>query len=102
LDGRRWTLADGVPLGHADPAGELVTSSAAVHVLVREMRPDDAREFLEVHHAAVRGIAARDYRSTVIEPWAPLPLTDEAVEWVRSIPDGEYCEIVSDRRWIKR
>jgi hypothetical protein len=27
-------------------------------VIVRKMRPQDARSFLAVHHAAVRGIAA--------------------------------------------
>jgi hypothetical protein len=31
------------------------------------MCPEDARTFLEIHHAAVRGIAAKDYSSAVIE-----------------------------------
>jgi putative acetyltransferase len=57
---------------------------------VREMRPEDARPFLEVHNAAVRGIAAKDYSSDVIEAWAPMPLTDNLIEWVRSNPDREY------------
>jgi putative acetyltransferase len=50
---------------------------------IREMRPDDARAFLEVHHAAIRGIAAKDYPPTVIEAWAPLPLTEDAIKRVR-------------------
>jgi putative acetyltransferase len=54
------------------------------------MRPEDARAFLEVHHAAVHEIAARDYPSTVIEAWAPLPLTEDAIKPVRLNPDGEY------------
>jgi hypothetical protein len=33
------------------------------------MRDDDARVFLDVHHAAVRHIAARDYPPEVIEAW---------------------------------
>jgi hypothetical protein len=58
--------------------------------LIRPMRPEDARAFLEVHHAAVRGLASRDYSPEVIEAWAPLPVTARYVEAVRSNPDGEY------------
>jgi putative acetyltransferase len=57
---------------------------------VREMRPEDARAFLEVHHAAVRGIAAKDYAPDVIEAWAPLPLTRRLIKGVRTNRDGEY------------
>jgi putative acetyltransferase len=64
-------------------------------VLVREMRPEDARAFLEVHHAAVRGLASNDYPPEVIEAWAPMPITDKHVEAVRSNPDNEY-RIVAD------
>jgi putative acetyltransferase len=56
---------------------------------VREMRPDDARAFLEVHHAAVRGLAAKDYNQAVIDDWAPLPVTDKAVERFLLNPDNE-------------
>lgn len=56
---------------------------------VREMRPADARAFLEVHHAAVRGLAAKDYPQAVIEDWAPLPLTDKVVERFLLNPDNE-------------
>jgi putative acetyltransferase len=59
-------------------------------VVVRNMRPADARAFLEVHHAAVRGAAAKDYPSQVIEAWAPMPITESHVEQVRLNPDGEY------------
>jgi len=59
-------------------------------VTVREMRPADARAFLEVHHAAVRGIAVKDYPAAVIEAWAPLPITDEHVVGVLANPDREY------------
>ena len=48
-------------------------------VCVRTMRSDEARRFLEIHHDAIRGIAAADYPPSVIDAWAPLPITDEAV-----------------------
>jgi putative acetyltransferase len=51
----------------------------AISVTVREMRPEDARRFLEIHHAAVRGIAARDYPAAVVEAWAS-PITGQLVE----------------------
>ena len=59
-------------------------------LLIREIRPEDARAFLEVHHAAVRGLASKDYSSEVIEAWAPMPITTQHVEAVQSNPDGEY------------
>jgi putative acetyltransferase len=62
----------------------------AMPTTIREMRPKDARAFLEVHHAAAHGIAGQDYPSAVIEAWAPLPITDRHVERVLSNPDHEY------------
>jgi putative acetyltransferase len=59
-------------------------------VSVREMRPEDAPAFLEVHHAAVRELAAADYPSKVIEAWAPWPIAAEHVAFVRLNPDREY------------
>lgn len=59
-------------------------------VVIREMRPKDAQAFLEVHHAAVRGIAVKDYPLAVIEAWAPMPVTEDAIEWVRANPDKEF------------
>jgi putative acetyltransferase len=48
-------------------------------VAVREMRPEDARAFLEIHHAAIRGLAAKDYPCSVIDVWA-RPVTDAVFE----------------------
>lgn len=45
---------------------------------------------LEVHHAAVRTIAAQDYPADVVEAWAPLPVTDAAVKRVQANVDDEY------------
>jgi len=58
-------------------------------VVIRALRPNETRTFLEVHHAAVRGIAAADYPSEVIEAWASLPITHARVEQVLANPDGE-------------
>jgi putative acetyltransferase len=58
-------------------------------IIVRGMRSEDARAFLQVHHAAVRGIAAKDYLPDVIEDWAPLPVTEQSVERFLVNHDGE-------------
>ena len=58
-------------------------------ITVRKMRDGDARSFLEVHHAAVRGIASKDYPQTVIEDWAPLPITEKRVSRFLTNPDNE-------------
>jgi putative acetyltransferase len=58
-------------------------------VIVRKMRSQDARSFLEVHRAAVRGLAAADYPPDVIEAWAPLPISDEAVDRVAAASPGQ-------------
>lgn len=42
---------------------------------------------MEVHHAAVRGIAAAEYPAKVVEAWAPRLITDEMVEAVRANPE---------------
>jgi putative acetyltransferase len=57
---------------------------------VREMRSEDARAFLEVHHSAVRQLAADSYPLDVIEAWAPLPISEEHVQFVRSNADREF------------
>src|SRR5919201_2530351 len=62
--------------------------NGAMRVTIREMRREDARRFLDVHHAAVRGLAARDYPPAVIEAWAPA-ITDERIERFRANRDGE-------------
>ena len=48
-------------------------------VTVREMRPEDARRFLEIHHAAIRGIASKDYPASVVEAWA-RPINDQVID----------------------
>jgi putative acetyltransferase len=54
------------------------------------MRPDDAQVFLEVHHASVREIAAKDYPPAVIEAWTHLRLTEDAIERVRANEGNEF------------
>ena len=58
-------------------------------ITVREMLNDDAAAFLQVHHAAVRGIAAGDYPPEVVEDWAPMPITDQSIARFLANPDGE-------------
>lgn len=53
------------------------------------MRLEDARAFLEVHHAAVRGLAAKDYPPVVIAAWAPLPIHNATVCRFLANLDGE-------------
>jgi putative acetyltransferase len=65
------------------------TASREADLVIRDMRPEDARAFLEIHHRAVRGVAANDYPPEVIDAWAPAKVTDEAVAFVRANPEGE-------------
>jgi putative acetyltransferase len=53
------------------------------------MDTGDALAFLQVHRAAVRVTAAKDYPTEVIDAWAPIPLTPQNVERVSTNPDGE-------------
>lgn len=62
-------------------------SSSPIHV--RQMRSEDAHAYLHVHRAAVRKIAAKDYSPSVIEQWAPLPITAKAIEEVRTNRESE-------------
>ena len=55
-------------------------------LVVRPLRPGEARQYLEIHRSAVRGIAAPDYPDEVIEAWAPLPIGDGDVS---AIEDDE-------------
>jgi len=57
-------------------------------IRVHEMLPSEARLFLEIHHAAVRGLAANDYPASVIDAWAQ-PITDEAIERFLANRDDE-------------
>lgn len=63
--------------------------------LVRAIEPVDARSALEVHHAAVHVTAARDYALSILEEWARLPITDEAVEQFNTNPEREV-RLVAD------
>ena len=58
-------------------------------VIVRPMRDDEARTFLEIQRAAVRGLAVNDYPASVIEEWAPLPVMDAAIAVFRINQDDE-------------
>jgi putative acetyltransferase len=58
-------------------------------VIVRPIRDGEARSFLEIQRAAVRGLAAEDYPRSVIEEWAPVPVTDTAVAFFRLNHDEE-------------
>ena len=44
---------------------------------------------LRVVAEAVRLTAAQDHPAAVIEAWAPLPITEEAVDSASANPDGE-------------
>jgi putative acetyltransferase len=66
----------------------MTSTDVPMSVTIREMRPEDARRFLEIHHAAVRGIAARDYSTSVVDAWA-RPITDEAIEGFLANRDRE-------------
>jgi putative acetyltransferase len=59
------------------------------NVVVRSMRVDEARRFLEIHRAAVRELAVKDYPPSVIDQWPPLPITDAIVERFLTNPDDE-------------
>ncbi len=60
--------------------------AAAASIVVRGIRREDARCYLEIHHAAIRGIAANDYPPAVIEAWA-RPITESMLERVRANQD---------------
>jgi putative acetyltransferase len=53
------------------------------------MRHDEAKVFLEIQRTSVRGLAAIHYAASVIEAWAPLPITDTAIAFFRVNHDEE-------------
>lgn len=63
-----------------------------MNIVVRPMKSNEARAFLETHRASVRGVASADYPSEVIDAWAP-PVTDEAVAAFLGNPDDEVCVV---------
>ena len=58
---------------------------------IRLLRTDDrdARSFLEVQRQSVRGLARQHYPEAVTRAWAPLPITQAAVEQFLRNQDGE-------------
>jgi putative acetyltransferase len=58
-------------------------------ITIRSMRPEEARRFLEIHHAAVREVAAKDYPTSVVDAWAPLPMTEGTIQWFLTNRDDE-------------
>ena len=59
-------------------------------VVVRPMRDDEARSFLEIHGRSVRGLAGQHYPADVIAAWAgPAPISDEAIRHFLKNPDHE-------------
>ena len=63
---------------------------------LRDLGGPDAREVLELHSAAVHGLAADDYDRATLEAWAPLRIDDELVAFFRRNPDAER-RIVAER-----
>jgi putative acetyltransferase len=60
------------------------------------MRTDDALAFLKVHHAAVRGLAVKDYAAHVIDDWAPIPIRKADVQRFLENLDSEI-RLVAER-----
>jgi putative acetyltransferase len=65
-------------------------------VIVRAIQADEARRFIEIHHASVRGLAERDYPPGVIDAWAPLPVTEERLQRFLQNQDGEI-RLIAER-----
>jgi putative acetyltransferase len=53
------------------------------------MRAEEARTFLEIQRAAVRGLATEHYSRAIIEEWAEFPITEEALERFAENRDDE-------------
>jgi putative acetyltransferase len=58
-------------------------------VIIRPMRDEDARAFVQVLNASIRGLPAHHYPPEVIEDWAPILEGDRAVSRTLANPDGE-------------
>ena len=59
-------------------------------VVVRPMRADEGRLFLEIHGRSIRGLAVQTYPADVIAAWAgPAVVSDEAVRGFLRNPDDE-------------
>ena len=60
----------------------------ATSIVVRRLRDDELRTFLEVHASAIRGLAAGHYPPDVIEGWV-VPITDDTLRELTKNADGE-------------
>lgn len=78
---RTWRRNNGVL-----PCGDCM--HAARSVVVRPLREDEGRLFLEIHGRAIRGLAAGHYTSDVIEGWV-VPANDDNVRELMLNRDGE-------------
>jgi hypothetical protein len=68
-----WYKQAGSPPARPTPATEGTKKRDVDHI--RAMRDQDALSFLIVRHAAVRGLAPKDYLPNVVERWAPMRIT---------------------------
>jgi putative acetyltransferase len=57
-------------------------------IIVRPLRDDELRTYLEIHTSAVRGLAATHYAPEVLEGWV-VPITDETLQDLTANADGE-------------
>lgn len=57
-------------------------------VIVRPLRPDEARLFLDLHGRSIRGLAAAYYPQQVIDAWT-VPLTEAFLRSFIANPDNE-------------
>ena len=57
-------------------------------IIVRPLRADEGRVYLEIVNSAVRGLASRHYPSDVIAAWT-VPITDESVDALMANADAE-------------
>ncbi len=66
-------------------------------LLVRPLILDatEARTFLEIHHASIRGLAAKDYPAAVIEGWA-RPITEDYLNRFLENRDNEIRLIAEE------
>jgi hypothetical protein len=70
-------------------------------LVIRPMRDAEARSFLEIQRIAVRGLAVNDYPASLIEEWAPLPVTDAAIVVFRVNQDDEM-RLIAELIWKDR
>jgi hypothetical protein len=57
-------------------------------IIVRPLRPNEERMFLDIHGRSIRGLAAVHYAPQVIDAWT-VPMTEERLLEFQKNPDGE-------------